>query len=95
MQRSYSTIHGQDRNGLNVQLAGTDMDALGFLKKIDIGTADIDAIASQLLSFSIGNSSIFPDLDGLFKEVNAIHSLAASDTVDFAPTDAGDTQAVP
>ena len=94
VQRSYFTVHGTKQDGINVQLAGSDMERLGFLKKIEMRSAEAKAIRDQLLSFGVGPASLFPDLDGLCAEVNAIHGLSSQDPAGGSQPETGDTQAI-
>jgi hypothetical protein len=63
-QRSCFTIHGTDRRGLDVLLAGKPI-----LKRYAVGPACRESMRSQLAVLGITESVVFPDIDGLASEL--------------------------
>jgi len=65
VQRSHFTIHGTDKEGLD-RLAGQKDSRL---VKITIGASGITDILDDLETYGIVETTIFPDLEGLSREL--------------------------
>jgi hypothetical protein len=64
-QRSRFTIHGTDRNGL-ITVASSNP---GILFRITIEHRSVAAVLSDLRTCGVSETTIFPDLEGLSREV--------------------------
>jgi hypothetical protein len=64
-QRSRFTIHGTDRNGL-ITVASRNP---GILFRVTIEHKSISAVLSDLRTCGVSETTIFPDLEGLSREV--------------------------
>jgi FRG domain-containing protein len=65
VQRSHFTIHGTDENGLD-DLA---RESSSRLVKITVGRNDIVEILDDLRTFGVVETTVFPDLEGLAREL--------------------------
>ena len=65
VQRSRFTIHGRDRNGL-ISVAARHP---GILFRIGIDTNAADAVLNDLRTCGVSETTIFPDLEGLSREL--------------------------
>lgn len=65
VQRSHFTVHGTDRNGLDRLVGGKDSRVV----KIMIGKAGIVNILDDLQTLGIVETTVFPDLEGLSREL--------------------------
>jgi hypothetical protein len=70
-QKSVFTIHGQERNGFR-RLAEEYQDAQ--LAKILI-TPNYDRIREDLVTLGITETTLFPDLEGLSREIQAEYGM--------------------
>ena len=65
VQRSHFTIHGTDENGLDELVK----ESSSRLVKIKIEGSDIVEILDDLRTFGIVETTVFPDLEGLAREL--------------------------
>lgn len=71
-QKSCFTVHGKNKSGINILLEnGYNIKKSNFLKKypIEIELKDVKFILNELKLLGISNSTLFPDFDGLSKEL--------------------------
>ena len=66
VQRGHFTIHGSQRNGLEAVCGAS---ARSRLQKILIADSKIDDIREQLVRCGISDTTVFPDLEALGREV--------------------------
>jgi hypothetical protein len=69
-QRSCFTIHGASKKSLEDILSGTSLIKANYLEKIAIEPNALQNLKEQLTVMGITESTLFPDLDGLARELS-------------------------
>jgi hypothetical protein len=76
VQKSCFTIHGAIKEPIEKLFNNTDLTDKGFLKKYTIDKQAIPELIIDLSMLGISNSTLFPDFDGLSKELARIYKKA-------------------
>jgi hypothetical protein len=69
VQKSRFTVHGRDRGCLYEYYKQTPLVERGFFCRLVIGKENVNEIAEELNFLGISRSTLFPDLEGLTKEL--------------------------
>jgi len=70
-QRSCFTVHGKDHRSMEEIFHDTDLLKMEYLKKIEIDEGRAEDIMAQLRQAGITDSMLFPDLEGLARDIDA------------------------
>jgi hypothetical protein len=69
VQRSCFTVHGEDNADFEALLRNTPLVEKGFFRKYAIARSRAGAIMSELEQLGVSYSNVYPDFDGLGKEL--------------------------
>jgi len=71
-QRGCFTVHGSDRKSFVVQFESEPLGVDGYLQKFLIPASECEAVRDQLSRAGIMYATLFPDLDGLARELRDV-----------------------
>lgn len=73
VQRSRFTVHGKDKGCIFEYYKRTNLVKKGFLFKIKIDKDKAESIVAELIDLGVSHSTLFPDLEGVSKELSEKH----------------------
>ena len=71
-QKACFTVHGKKRNGMELVFRKSGQPRLAQLR---IRTQSAESILNEIVRAGITESTVFPDLEGLARELKALHGL--------------------